>query len=348
MENLEQINEWKSPFDSRVIQFYYIKIYLFYLIAGVLVLIHSIRKRDMFLFLLYAVFATYSVFAQRYAADYMVIIFIPLVFSAVNLCRDMLIRKSNRHYDKHSLKAPGNYEWLNISSAVSVSALLVYIIINLANNNVYRELNNKFRETGFGVNENYYPVKLFDFIKRENIQETGLKPYNNLRIGGFYLWSFPGKKNFIDSRNLSDEVMQEYFNINLKREGFEKKLDDSGFDYAVFSIPYMTSNPKELEQTVISFFNRSDKWSLVYWDDKSLLYLKKEAKFTDIIEKHEYKYLTPYNYYFNSKELHTDNKETRQEINNELERKTMQESDGIITQSLKHKLLNKYKSTSRK
>lgn len=341
MENLEQINEWKSPFDSRVIQFYYIKIYFFFLITGALVLIHSIRKRDLFLFMLCAVFAVYSVFAQRYAADYMVIIFIPVVLSAVNLWKDMLIRKSNTNNKLPSLKTTGDYIWLNILSAISVNILLGFIIINLANNNIYRELDNKFRETGFGINQNYYPVKLFDFIKRENIHETGLKPYNNLRIGGFYIWSFPGKKNFIDSRNLSNEVMNGYFDINLMRNDFERKIDDNGFDYAVFSIPYMTSNPKELEQTVISFFNRSDKWSLVYWDDKSLLYLKKAANFTDIIEKHEYKYLTPYNYFFNSKMLLTDNKETRQRINNELERKTSEDSGGIISSSMRNKLMNK-------
>lgn len=341
MDNLELINEWISPFNGRVVQFYYVKIYIFFLCAGALVLIYSIRKRDIFLFLLYVVFAPYSVFAQRYAADYIVIIFIPLVFSAVSLCRDVFYTKKVKGKCGVKLQPLKKYSWLYLAAGLPEAAILVILIINLANNNIYRELNNKFRETGFGINENYYPVKLVDFMKDENIHETGSRPFNNLRIGGFFLWNFPGKKNFIDSRNLSDKVMQEYFDINLMKDGFEKKLDDTGFDYAFYSIPYMVENPRELEQNVISYFNRSDKWSLVYWDDKSLLYVKKEPKFMSIIEKHEYKYLTPYNYYFNSKVLLTDNKEKREEIMNELERKTSEDIGGIISNSMKYKLMSK-------
>ncbi len=38
--------------------------------------------------------------------------------------------------------------------------------------------------------------------------------------------------------------------------------------------------------------------SLVFWDDKSFLFIKNLPKFKEIIDKYEYKYVTPYNFLY--------------------------------------------------
>jgi hypothetical protein len=64
------------------------------------------------------------------------------------------------------------------------------------------------RFAGIGLDSNYYPVAMFNFIKDNNIQDIGERPFNTFECGGFFLWNFPGKKDFFDSRDLNDSILR--------------------------------------------------------------------------------------------------------------------------------------------
>ena len=180
---------------------------------------------------------------------------------------------------------------------------------------------------------------MFDFIRNENIDKIGTKPFNNLKIGGYFIWNFPESKNFIDSRNLNDNVYAEYKDIDLRKPGFEKMLDKFGIDYVIYSTPYLTINASEIRRNIISYLSAdTSNWKLIYWDDISFLFVKNLPKFENLIKKYGYKYVTTYNFIFSRKDLNEAYKTSRPEVINELNRKLSEEPDGIIIRDISYYL----------
>ena len=323
MDMLDSISEWKSPFESGISGFYYVRIYLFFLVAGAMILFYSYRQKNLFTALLYIVFGIYSVNALRYTSDFIIIIFIPFLISANFLLEAFL---KNRK---------GKFLYGDIIFKSILGILLVYMIVNIPDNSLYKGLlNNRFRETGFGVNENFYPSKLMDFVKRERINTIGNRPFNNLRVGGYFIWELPENRNFIDSRNLNNDIMTEYNIIDQHKPGFEDKLKNYNIDYILYSVPNMTENSTEIEKDLIGYAGRSPDWKLVYWDDISLLFVKNEAKFREIIDKFEYKYITPTNFIYNRKVLLSALQNDKEEFMKELRRKVSEDKNGVLTNNI--------------
>lgn len=334
MESLDDIQEWRSPFDSKFSSFYYIKIYYFYLLLLIPVLYYSYRKKDLFTGLLFISMAVYSLQSLRFIYDFMIAASIPAVISISWLLSRKGSNKTGKNPANISARISGN---IYINAAVIIA--LVYLCINTFNNNIYKEqLGNKFRETGTGINEEFYPVQLTEFMKKEKITELGSNPFNNLRMGGFYIWNFPGQRNFIDSRNLNNEIMNEYKSIDQRQKGFEEKLDKYGIDLVVYSLPYLTTSAGDIEKNLVAYLSKSEKWKLVYWDDKSFLFVKDVPAFAELIARNEYKYLTPTNYIFRREVVNNALKTDRQRVLNELQRKKAEEPGGKIINDMLLKL----------
>ncbi len=314
MQMLENINEWKSPFSS--VSYYYVKIYLFFLFSGVIIFYYSFRKKEIFPALLYAVIGIYSVQSLRFISDFMVIIFIYWMLAAGLLLEKI---KLNDLLNKPAAK-------------IILSVCLIFLTFKAYNDTLYKDyLGNYFRETGMGVNEKFFPKAMIDFIGKENIDKIGSKPFNNLKIGGYFIWNFQGSKNFIDSRNLNDSIYTMYKNIDLRRPGFEQMIENLKIDYAIYSTPYLTINPIEIRQNIVSYLSTAnDKWKLVYWDDRSFLFVKNIPAFENIIKRYEYKYVSPYNIIYNKTYLTNGFVTNRQEVTNETIRKLNDEPQGVF------------------
>lgn len=323
MDMLEQINEWKSPLRAAAVEFYNVKIYMFFLVTGLMVVYYSIKKKNYFPLYIYIAVGIYSLQAMRFITDFMLAIF---VFWMISL--NFIISKTKV------------LEYLNkVSVKVILAILLIVVIFKASDNSLYgKYLGNYFRETGFGVNEKFFPKAMFDFIQKENINNIGNRPFNNLKIGGYFIWNFPESKNFIDSRNLSDNIYTDYKNIDLKRMGFENELENLNIDYVIYSIPYLSINATEIEKNVVSYLSTAnDKWKLVYWDDRSFLFVKNVPKFNDIISKYEYKIVSPYQYIFQKDTFLKNYLADKAQANSELKRKLEEEPGGRIINDMVEK-----------
>ena len=328
MDLLEQINEWKSPFSPSVITNYNVIIYIFFLITGIITIYYSIRKKDFFPALIYISVGIYSIQAIRFISDFMLIIFVPWMI-ALGFLID---------------KPVPNKIFKSIYLKCLVTALLIFLIINIYDNTVYKKyLGNYFRETGFGINEKFFPKAMFDFINKENINNIGQRPFNNLRIGGYFIWNYQESKNFIDSRNLNDSVYSLYKNIESKKYGFEYLLEKLDIDYMIFSIPYLTISASEIEHNIISYLSEEKtNWKLVYWDDRSFLFVKNIPKFRDIISNFEYKYVSSYNFIFRKKYLDDKYLSERLQVTAELRRKLLDDPNGVIINNIAENLKKIY------
>lgn len=320
IDMLDQINEWKSPLKEETLSYYNGKIYVFFLITGLITLYYSFKKKDFFPATLFIIMGVYSIQAVRFMADFMLVVFVFWL-----LAFDFILNKSK-------IYKIFNHYIFNIVLAV----FLIFIAITSYNNYFYKNiLGNYFRETGFGINENFFPKSMFDFIRSEGIEKIGQRPFNNLKIGSYFIWEFPGSKNFIDSRDLYDDLYFDYKSIDFKKQGFEALMDKYGFDYVIYNTPYLTVNASEIQRNIISYLSaQNTKWKLVYWDDKSFLFVKNEAKFEKIISKYEYKYVSPYNYLFAKDFINDKFVNDKETFVNELKRKLNDEPNGVFINTM--------------
>ena len=320
---LENINEWRSPLDTSAMSVYLI-IYFFFVALGMVSIIYGYRKKDLFVISMFCFSVIYSLKAVRFTFDFFILSLIIIIISLSYLISLFKSQQIKELFDK------------NKAVSLALSVFLLIISYFLFNNSVYKSiLNTPFRETGFGINEKYYPSDLIRFIKENKVDPTGSNVFNSLNCGGFLIWNCDGMKNFIDTRNLNDDLYNEYKLIDSKAAGFENKLNEHSIDLIIYSLPYCTQNARVIDRSLISFLiKNNNEWKLIYWDDRSFMFVKKEEKFKDLISKYEFKYLNPYNLIFNFTNISNAAKTDRTRLTMELDRKIKEEPDGVFINDL--------------
>lgn len=322
MKMLEDVFEWYSPFNAAFTGTMYFYFYLFFLLSSLVVIYISFRKREYFTAFVLLILASFSLSSSRYTIDLMLI---TSFFLAIRLCLTV-------NFGSHKkLNEVFNYLKLPV---IILSSVLIFLIVSLPGNNLYRFLNYE-RITGIGIDERDYPVKAYSFIKENNIHNTGSRPFNSFGSGGFFIWEFKDKKNFIDSRNIGDEIYYNYKTINNKLPGFEKKLDENNFDYVIWDYAGLVNNSSELQSSIVSYLiNDPEKWKLIYWDDQSLIFVKNESKFAELIARHEYKYVNPLYYIYQRDPLKRSLAENNSGVFEEIQRNYKQNPEGHFINSM--------------
>jgi tetratricopeptide (TPR) repeat protein len=69
----------------------------------------------------------------------------------------------------------------------------------------------------------------------------------------------------------------------------EQLFRQFGFDAIILDYPTREEGAKDLSGLVLSDPN----WALVYWDDTSLLYLRREGRYQSLVQKDEYRFVNP-------------------------------------------------------
>lgn len=322
MKMLNEIYEWYSPFNKVFMGKLFNLIYILFIISGIIVIRYSFKKKDYLPALIYIVFAFYSFRAVRFIVDFELV-----AFTFFALSWDSIIKyKINSYFQNKS-----------VLSASLISVLLIIFILLTPNNTIFRIIgfNSDF---GLGIYEPTFPVKMFKFMKENNIAEIGERPFNTLEYGGYFLHNFPGRKNFIDSRNLNDTIYYNFYEIVNKKPGFLRLMDKYNFDYFIIFRPLM-STPEgvaEMKSIITSYLSeKPDTWKLIYFDLQSMLFVKNEVKFSDIISKFEYKYLNPYILNYKLKSVEEAFEKDKDTIIKEIERKEKEEPDNHYTKKLR-------------
>jgi tetratricopeptide (TPR) repeat protein len=125
-----------------------------------------------------------------------------------------------------------------------------------------------------------------DFLKRHL---DGGKVYNDFDIGGYLLWKeIPV---FVDGRiapYVGTEVLNDFFRIY---GGRLELLDRYGIDWIY--LPYGRAGQVDAFNRLNRLIRASGQWALVYWDDASLIYVRRAEKYSPVIKQHEYRYVNP-------------------------------------------------------
>lgn len=317
MKMLATVNEWQNPFTDKVDFGITLAMYKLFLYCGVLVLIYSYLKKDILFTLIFAAFAVYSVRAIRFTVDYDIVM-LPFIAISIN-------------YLLSRIRSPEFAGFMNgnVTKAI-IGAFFVYITFQVPSNAIYEKMQ-YYRVSGWGINSDFIPVQMYDFMKESGISG---KPFNHFGTGGYIVWSSPHEKNFIDSRNLNDEIFNEYNSILSMRPGFEKKLEERGIDYFVYLDPDLIRRPNDLKGLLTAYCSRDPNWKLVFWDDKSMLFVKNIPKFAEVINKYGYKVLNPYTFMFFRAEFDSNVRMNPQAAKDELGRKLKTDPSGVLFQNL--------------
>jgi len=315
MKMLESISEWQNPFTGMIDVTFVITLYKILFFGGIIVLIYAFSKKDLTFGLIYLAFAIYSIRAIRFTVDYEIII---IFFLSVSL----------NYYLKRFIKEDALFSKLLNGNPVKIVLALFFIFVSFKafSNDLYYTLRYN-RQTGWGINENLIPFRLYDFMKENDIKGT---IFNNYETGGYFMWNFPGQKNFIDSRNINDNIFNEYMSILSMNPGFENKLDQFGIDIIVYAEPKLVKYPNNLKKYITAYLYKNDKWKLVYWDDKSFLYIKNIPKNAELISRYEYKIFNPVTALFYRQEFENNIKAFPQIAKEEIKRKAGTEPQGYF------------------
>lgn len=141
-----------------------------------------------------------------------------------------------------------------------------------------------------------YPVLEVSFINRERISGNILNSYVS---GGYLDWYAPSAKVFMDGRYYPfSGVLKDYRDSLKTVDGFERFLHRYPFEIAVY--PYQSfklkgknaveGSPRRDPGVVL--FPRKD-WALVYFGDYGEVLVKREKKYSSLIQEREYRLLSP-------------------------------------------------------
>ena len=150
----------------------------------------------------------------------------------------------------------------------------------------------KEKEFGFGVSYSTIPEGAMKYMDRRNI--TG-RVFNLFQWGGYIVWrDFPKRSVFVDPRGyISIDLLEK---MNLARANasvLDELYKTYGFESILAGYPSNVESYKDYPDYDLSLSHPG--WALVYWDDASLLYLKRGSIYDAVIKQDEYRFVRPAN-----------------------------------------------------
>jgi len=184
--------------------------------------------------------------------------------------------------------------WQYLASRISISlprallpASLALIIALFSAGVIYRDsvTYGSSYLPGFGINEDFYPVDAVEFVDKHGLQGP---MFNSYGFGGYLIWRFhPTRKVFVDGRF---DAYGEDFIAKYRRFPSKKVWDDLVGRYG-FTFTLLDNEPTY----ICSNLDSMEDWVLVFWNDRSLIYLRDLQQNSELIEKYGYRLLRPNN-----------------------------------------------------
>lgn len=149
----------------------------------------------------------------------------------------------------------------------------------------------------YSVGGENYPVDAASFILAHHIQGNMLNDY---RYGGYLLYRlYPEQKVFVDGRG-DMYLCCEFPRLNTLAELdsqnnetlFLQKFEELLSYYHISFV--LTTRSLDMNKRIIKILSEDPHWSLVFWNDSSQIFVKKDSPNTGIIKKFGVNVATPY------------------------------------------------------
>jgi len=151
------------------------------------------------------------------------------------------------------------------------------------------------------INWKNFPVQACSFI--ETIDLKG-RVFTTLRYGDYSTWALgPDRKTFLYGIYLFLPMIKESESLLNKNiiipSEFQRFIQKYDFDYTLTPYSNTTFTINKSNQAVpfslLEVLFQKKDWALIYFDDVSVIFLKRKEKHAPFIDRHEYKTLWPVN-----------------------------------------------------
>jgi len=147
-----------------------------------------------------------------------------------------------------------------------------------------------YGQFGPGFIEEYEPGKALAYMDRNGIDGRVM---NSFYFGQYIIWkSYPRRTVFIDGRGyLSPDLLyksQQFLWSNPVLDDLEQQY---GFRSILIAYPEKMDGGAAMSDYDEGFFHPG--WALVYWDDISMLFVKRSEEFNTLIARDEYRVIRP-------------------------------------------------------
>lgn len=173
-----------------------------------------------------------------------------------------------------------------VTMAVAI-AIIFFGMLYVNNKMPLLPLLGREKQFGVGFDESTMPAGAVAFMDREGIYG---RVFNTFSYGQYIIWTgYPKRQVFIDARGgLSMELLEKNFGLWRSNAIIDELFEKYKFDSIIVRPDKVANNDSTLQKIETAF--KHPEWALVYWDDKSLLYLKRKGPYGHIVNKYEYKY----------------------------------------------------------
>jgi tetratricopeptide (TPR) repeat protein len=265
------IEEW-SPIPLKSLLVFSVDTLLWFKVFFILTLLSFILRKENVKRIdtvsLFIVFSFMAFLHHRFAGAFGVAMGHVVIFNISNILSNKISRRALKH----------TWRW----SYVIVALLFSFFLFGLQRD---------YKNIELSVRKGYYPEGVVQFIKEQKIQGN---IFNSFDYGGFLIWHlYPQLKVFIDGR-VPTVYSEDFFWLHrqgLENEKMWKKLVDE-YDIDIVLI----DDRREIGYRVfVKQLDDDPSWSIVAFDDVSILYLRDKPKFKEIIKLYKFKYFRPGN-----------------------------------------------------
>ncbi|TAL25584.1 MAG: tetratricopeptide repeat protein [Nitrospirae bacterium] len=179
---------------------------------------------------------------------------------------------------------------LRSRAAAGIIAVWVVLYSTLALSGV-APFGDSRKQFGFGINYDSVPEGALRYMDKRNI--TG-RMFNTFHWGQYITWrDFPKRSAIADGRfSLANDLLEKVSIAQFDPSARDELEKIYGFESVLIEYPLF--NPYEAGGgTQAGSFLSGFQWALVYWDDQSLLYLKRGGRYDPVINEDEYKLIKP-------------------------------------------------------
>lgn len=175
---------------------------------------------------------------------------------------------------------------------------------------------------GIGVEYKHVPEGALKYLDKNGIYG---RVFNIFEWGGYIIWrDFPKRTVFVDPRGYLPSGLHEKINLAMGRPNLLDSLENKyEFDVVLTGYPEVSMNADNIDLALLH-----PGWALVYWDDNALVYLKKDGKYREVVNRDIYNFIKPANGISTLKNMLQDN-ENRIKIIEELQRNVHDTNSGI-------------------
>ena len=144
---------------------------------------------------------------------------------------------------------------------------------------------------GFGINDAFLPEGALKYMDRRGI--TG-RVFNTFEWGQYIVWrDFPKRTPFVDGRvYLPPDIMTIWLQATQQPASMEYLYRRFGFDALLLKMT-KDNSPEPPGLYVPARGAAAPLWALVYWDDASVLYLRRGGRYDAVIGQDEYTLVHP-------------------------------------------------------